>query len=401
MSYYIIPEKVLNEDFLRKIESGEICEDVSIEFKVQEYDLSLKDTKKNMLRDVSAMINSKGGVIFLGISDDGELEGVEIPDLDLYKRQFLQVINACIEPQITGIDFKAIVIDHKMILCVLVPSPANKPYCHKVPQSQSREFLIRNNGINHHLSMSEIRRLFLGQANNNTQTWEEWKKDIVEKVKKNEWLKPLMEAKSIMVFVTPQNSNPEDVLIETETMKELSNNNMYIWPPHSSGCTRVPFVNGLFALGRPKGDFGQNESCFSFVVADNNSSVYFYDGMPPFSRNDSNQIDPAIDYFLLEYAEKANDFLSLAGFEGYNYQLSLVLLNARGYRIVRDTFMYAFPGALANAVGIQKDIFEITADFRVGDAMEEIAKPILDKLWQTSGFDRSFNYDESGKLKNK
>lgn len=393
---YPIPHSRLNTSFLEKVESGEIAEDVTIEFKVQEYDLSHRDNKKGLLRDISAMINMKGGVIVLGASDDGELVGIAIDDLDQYKRQVLQTINTGIEPQVTGIDFKLIDHDDKKFLCILVPSPSNKPYCYKIPQSEAREFLIRNNGINHHLSMSEIRRMFIGQSAIDLYPWSKWKVAKISEIKNNKWLKPLMDTKCTLVIVHPKDSSPSDTLIDTLKLKSLSERNAYIWPPHSNGCTRVPFENGLFALGRPKGDFGQDEACYSFVVAENNSAMYFYDGMPPFSRDSSNRIDPSIDKSVFDYVERADEFLKLAGFNGHKYEISLTLLNAKHYKIVRDSFMYAFPGSLSTAVGIPNEIFELTVDFRIGDDIKKALKPIFDKLWQTSGFDRCFHYSEKG-----
>lgn len=396
MVIYPVSEKKLNTEFLKNIESGQISEDVTIEFKSQAYNLSLRDTKKDFLRDIVAMINSKGGVIFLGVSDDGEVLGVEIDNLDLYKRQIQQVINTGVEPQVTGIDFKPIENDGKLVLCILVPTLKNKPYSHKVAQSQYREFLIRNNGINHHLSMSEIRRLFLGQESSSTQSWDDWRNAILTNVKENTWLKELETPKCLLTFVTPVDTNPKDNLIDTEKIKKLSAGNMYIWPPHSNGCTHIPFEKGIFALGRPKGDFGRDEKCYSFVVAENNSAIYFYDGMPPFSRDDSKQIHSSIDELLLKYVEKASLFLEVAGLTGHLYEINFFILNCKGYKVARDHFFFAFPGAVGNSTGIPSDIFELTVRFEVGDDLVRTIKPVLDKLWQTSGFDRSLNYDENG-----
>ena len=105
---YPIKHSRLDENFLLKVKSGEVTEDVIVEFKIKPYQLGTRDEKKEFLRDVSAMLNASGGVILLGISDDGELEGVSIPDFDLYKRQMLSIISSNIGPQIIGIDFKKI-----------------------------------------------------------------------------------------------------------------------------------------------------------------------------------------------------------------------------------------------------------------------------------------------------
>lgn len=398
MISYPIPDKFLNLEFLQKIESGQVSEDLLIEFKSKEYDLSLKDIKKDFLRDISAMINCKGGVILLGVSDDGEILGVNIDNLDSYKRQALQVVNTGIEPQVTGIDFKPLVKDEKLVLCILIPNLNNKPYSHKVAQSEYREFLIRNNGINHHLSMTEIRRLFLGQENTSTQSWEEWKKKIISEVSKNNWLKPLENTKCILVFVNPIDTNPKDKLIDTEKIKKLCERNLYIWPPHSKGCTHIPFENGIFALGRPNGDFGTNENCYSFVVAENNSAIYFYDGLAPISRDDSKQIYSSIAGTFLSHATRACQFLELAGFTGFRYEISFLILNCKGYKVARDHFFYAFPGAVGNSTGIQSDVFELSVKFEIGNDLEQAIKPLLDKLWQTSGFDRCLSYDQNGKF---
>lgn len=393
-----LKSELLNSEYLELVAKGSINEDLIHEFKVKEYPLSTRDEKKDFLRDISAMINASGGVILLGISDDGEIEGVNIPDIDSYKRQMLQVINSNIEPQIIGVDFKLVQSNRKNIVMILVPQGDQKPYSLKI-NGEGREFLVRQNASNHHMSMSEIRRLFLLTPSKEdiNEEWRNWKIRKVQLVKGNKWFKPLMNTKCVLIFIYPIESSPDDFLLETQKIENLTDRKMYIWPPRARGCTLIPFDKGIFTLGRDKGDYGINDPCYSFVLVENNSSFEIYDGMSSLTISEKKGIGPAIDNSIFTYVERAMGFYIDAGFSGKKYQVSLNLINVKGYKILRESFMY-LPGMGENAIGIPDDHFEITATMKIGDDIKESLKPIFDKLWQTSGFSRCFRYDENGKF---
>lgn len=388
---------VLNLSYVERILNGEVTEDVIHEFKVKEYLLNTKDEKRDFLRDILGMLNSVGGVIFTGVADDGEIEGVKIEDVDLYKRQLLQIINTYIEPQIIGVDFKIINTGGKSIFAILVPEGDQKPYCLKI-NGEGREFVIRQNASNHHMSISEIRRLFLKNPpqEDPNESWDNWKKAKVSAVLNNKWFQPLMETRCILLLIHPLESGPTANLIDTQKIENVTDRKMYIWPPHSNGCTLVPFDKGIFTVGRAKGDFGTGEPCYSYVLVENNSSFEVYDGMTAVTLNDKKIIDPSIDKSIFTYVERAMDFLKDAGFESFKYQVSLNLLNLKGYKITRDTFMYAFPGSASTAIGIPSDSYELTTVLAVGSDVKKGLKPIFDRLWQSSGFSRCFRYNEAG-----
>ncbi len=81
------------EDFTKVLEWIEEGEGSSIEFK-----LLIKESEK-IARTICSMANHKGGVILIGVSDDGEIEGVR-HESD-FRQLLLEAARACCTPPIS------------------------------------------------------------------------------------------------------------------------------------------------------------------------------------------------------------------------------------------------------------------------------------------------------------
>lgn len=109
------------------------------------------DSIDALAAEISALANSEGGIIIVGVSDTGELMGVQ----DLRKlNQFIS--NACsqkIEPPISVIT-ENLTYSNKLVVMISVPRGTNKPYA-----VNKSDFWIKVGADKRRASREELRRL--------------------------------------------------------------------------------------------------------------------------------------------------------------------------------------------------------------------------------------------------
>ena len=84
------------------------------------YKIEFKESLTNIDREITAFANSSGGRIFLGISDNKEIKGVDLTNK--LKSQIQDIANNC-QPAV-----KIIFDDYRNILIVTVREGDDKPY---------------------------------------------------------------------------------------------------------------------------------------------------------------------------------------------------------------------------------------------------------------------------------
>lgn len=109
------------------------------------------DSVDALAAEISALANSEGGIIIVGVSDTGRLMGVK----DLRKlNQFIS--NACsqkMEPPISVIT-ENLTYNNKLVVMISVPRGTNKPYA-----VNKSDFWIKVGADKHRASREEFRRL--------------------------------------------------------------------------------------------------------------------------------------------------------------------------------------------------------------------------------------------------
>ena len=94
----------------------------TIEFKVSFSDMS------DILKCICAFANGKGGYVLVGVSDDGDLVGVDVDSVVLERLE--NMIRETIEPKIyVNISIEA--VNDKIIVVIRVPEGINKPYFYR------------------------------------------------------------------------------------------------------------------------------------------------------------------------------------------------------------------------------------------------------------------------------
>ncbi len=122
------------------------------------------NAKREFAADISAMANSQGGYLLIGIDEENglasRLVGVEHPNPDELVLGVSQAIRASIEPQILGFRVRWIATEGtRGVLIIQVDRSWNGP--HRVTVAHDSRFFLRGENGKHPMSVDELRRAFL------------------------------------------------------------------------------------------------------------------------------------------------------------------------------------------------------------------------------------------------
>lgn len=108
---------------------------------------------EGLAREIVAFANGQGGVILLGVEDDGRLTGVD-NGVKNYEEWVANVARNDVIPPI-GLDIAGVEKAGRTILLIEVPKGRDKPY-----QTKDHQFLVRVGSTNRAATQGELLRLF-------------------------------------------------------------------------------------------------------------------------------------------------------------------------------------------------------------------------------------------------
>ena len=120
-------------------------ENSSVEFK------TLPLRPESLAKEMTAFANSQGGMILLGVSDSGEVEGLD--DEKDYEEWVMNVARNNVSPAI-AVEYAEFVLQGKRIALISVPKGQDKPY------QAGDQYLIRAGSTNRRATQAELMRLF-------------------------------------------------------------------------------------------------------------------------------------------------------------------------------------------------------------------------------------------------
>jgi hypothetical protein len=153
-------DSIIEQD-LQELVEAQVTEGLRLDFKLTEYRKSDSE-KRELLKDISALANSHGGHLVLGIGETQgiakKLVGLDInADAEILRMEL--IIRNGTEPRIPGIRIRAIPLaTGRKVLLVRVPRSWNLP--HRVTTQGINRFYIRHSAGVHEPSIEELRALF-------------------------------------------------------------------------------------------------------------------------------------------------------------------------------------------------------------------------------------------------
>lgn len=134
----------MNESELKaRIEKGE---DFHTEFKETLLD------KNKIVKEIVAFVNTDGGQLIFGVTDDGKILGID--NLDETMRSIDDLAYQRCEPPVTAVQ-ETLTIDQKTVLVVNIPKGTQRPY-----KASGGQYYIRSSNRCRQASREELLRLF-------------------------------------------------------------------------------------------------------------------------------------------------------------------------------------------------------------------------------------------------
>ena len=156
----------ITECDLKELVEGQVPEGLRLDFKLTVYGKSDAD-KKELLKDFSALANSHGGHLVLGVEENGgiatNIVGLGGVDTDAEILRMEQLTRSGLEPPVQSVRMKAVPLESgRHVIIIRVPKSWNPP--HRVIAQGVNRFYARHSAGVHEPSIEELRTLFVQSA---------------------------------------------------------------------------------------------------------------------------------------------------------------------------------------------------------------------------------------------
>lgn len=204
---------------LEELVAAQVPEGLRLEYKRELYGNSDSD-KREFLKDVTALANSHGGHLLLGIEESGgvaaQIAGVECADTDSEILRMEQIVRSGVEPAISGIRIKTIVAEQNRNVFVLrIPRSWHPP--HRVVAKGLNRFYIRHSAGVHEPSIEELRVLFT-QSSTALEQARRFRDERIATVCAGEGSRPLVAGGRLFIHIVPTAASSGMVSLDIEAI---------------------------------------------------------------------------------------------------------------------------------------------------------------------------------------
>lgn len=141
------------------------AESLFLEFKRESYGAADRD-KREFLKDISALANTQGGHLIIGVDEDRGAAARITPivgiDIDVEQTRLESMARAGLEPALAGLQIKRIGYGDGHVIVIYVPRSYNPP--HRVTAQGSNRYWARTSTGTYELGLEELRLLFGQQS---------------------------------------------------------------------------------------------------------------------------------------------------------------------------------------------------------------------------------------------
>jgi hypothetical protein len=224
----------IEERDLQELVDAQVPEGLRLDFKLTIYGRTDSE-KRELLKDVSALANSHGGHLVLGIEETEGVAtnviGVDI-DADAEILRMELILRNAIDPPISGIKIRSIPLAiGRKVLLLRVPRSWNPP--HRVTAQGINRFFIRHSAGVHEPSIEELRALFNLSASA-LEKAQQFRNNRIGVVVNGEGHRPLVGEGRLFIHIVPTAAFSGIVHLDVEKIHEMRN---IFWPLGSSGMT--------------------------------------------------------------------------------------------------------------------------------------------------------------------
>lgn len=157
------PASQITEDDLQGLVSASATEDNRLEFKSEMYGQEAEQVRE-MIRDMVAMANHRGGLILIGVEEDGDGVAIGVPGIEGggHVERITSSAQANIERRLNGLEVVSVPLANgRCVIAIGVPESLNGP--HMITYRTENRFWRRYGRQKDRMSVDEIEAAFMNR----------------------------------------------------------------------------------------------------------------------------------------------------------------------------------------------------------------------------------------------
>lgn len=373
----------VNLSDLQSLKDNEIAESKELDYKAS-INLSAGDEKKELCKDVSAMANTSGGYIIIGVNEKKDENGrnTGLPETidgfcDNPDDMILRIINILrdnISPRINGLQIQPVKVNEQgYAIIIQIPKSFNAPH---MTVKQSTHFYIRSSTSSNPMDIGEIRSAF-ALSESLSEKIRRFRNDRIMLINSGDTPVPLRPGAKIVLHLISTN------ILSSQYIDIKKASSIRFRPLATTSCFSVFNLNGFVVKRNLPGD----KSTYLQVFRDGAIESVLVQNADKLIRITT--IESEIIERVGQYLQNFNQlevplpiFIMLSFVNSKDYYLYLGDPRLNGIEFVPfDRDILLFP-----------DIMIESYDVDVPKAL----KPMFDMVWQSAGVERCLNYDQDG-----
>ena len=370
---------------LEALLNNQVAEGKTIEYK-KEIVTSASSDKEPFLAGISAFANTVGGDFIISIeAKDGipsNLSGVNFTSADAEILRLEQMLQTGLEPRLPSINIKDISSSTgENFILIRVNRSWIAP--HRVRAND--KFYGRNSKGKYPLDVSELKTAFM-LSEQLTEKIRNFRAERVRKIKENDELPTeLIEGGKIILHLVPLSAFSTESEIDVVNALEIRSQ---LQPIGSGGWNHRVNLDGFLTYSSSRRVSNGNESyaqLFRNGIIETVASIdTFFD----------EKVIPS-QYYEQETIRCVNDYLKIFS----RYELEMPVYVFLSFVNVKDYALMVVNHRVSGGVNLERGdmILPETVITTYDMNIIEILRPIFDRIWNAFGYQRSFNFDESGK----
>lgn len=377
-------DSIMEQDLHELVET-QVPEGLRLDFKLAQYGKSDSD-KRELLKDFSALANSHGGHLVLGIEETmgiaTKLVGMDI-DVDAEILRMELIARNGLEPPITGIRIRAIPLatGGKVIL-VRIPRSWNPP--HRVIAQGVNRFYIRHSAGVYEPSIEELRALFSQSASALEQA-RRFRDDRIYTVCNGQGKRPLEGGGRLFLHIIPVAAFSGIVHLDVEKVFKKQDS---FWPFGSSGMS--PRFNYYGFINERGGDknYGYTQVFRNGALEATQAGIV--------QEHEGRRIIPGL-IFEEEIFRRFEVYIM--GFRDIGVPPPLIIMfsleGVQGaHYVVSSNWMARHEHSLPESVLTLPEC--VLEDYGTDIDYHRAVRPAFDALWNTIGYSHSQFFNENG-----
>ena len=373
--------------FLRKLVVDKVEERRHIEYKRDLPGDSEADRKK-YLRDASSFANSEGGLLIFGVAEESgcpvEICGVRACNPDEEKLRLESMLRDSVTPRIPGVQTKQVEVDGKMVIVMRIPWSWQSPHMVAYKTKQNTRFYSRSSNGKFPLDVDELRSAFV-LSESRAEKIARFRAERLARVAVRETPVPLEAKPCTVLHVLPASLADPASQLDLRVLEDPAKAFTMLQPysaPNGHFC-----LDGYIRYSPPA-----KSRTWRYLLVFRNGTLEFASTSCTCDRGFGLRLaGNRIEEDVVENIRAATCFLEAMRVQSPVFA-SLSLLDAKGLRF-DHTLLHRTEDD--PDLPMERDNI-LLADVRLDDLVapaRDVARPILDALWNAAGYSHSRSYD--------